>query len=121
MTVQDDLDQLRAQTPGCDLTAFGDLSSSLILRFSAENKLPREKLDQLCARAGRGFGVVGSEKDLMSEAVICFSESQTEVYARSSASPDDIICVALGSGHDIDTGAQAARGMALKMSEGNGS
>mgnify|MGYP001595256999 CR=1 FL=1 len=121
MTIQDDLDQLRAQTPGCELSAFGDLSSSLILRFSAESRMPREKLDQLCTRAERGFGVLELAKEFHTERVISFSESHTEVFARAMVSPDDIVCMAMEAGHDIETAAQAAQKLVQRYAEGDGS
>ena len=47
MQIQDHLDQLLNDAPGCSLATFGDLSSGLILKWSAPSPCPREVLDQL--------------------------------------------------------------------------
>lgn len=121
MTVQEDLDALRHASPGCRLTAFGDLSTSLILRFSSDEKVPREQLDQLCARAAGGFALARAASDVSAEIsareVICFTAQRSEIFARASDKSDDMVCSVVDGAHALACCSGALRDMAERQAE----
>jgi len=47
MDVAEALDNLRAEVTGCQLAAFSDLSSKMVLCFSAGGRRAQEELDEL--------------------------------------------------------------------------
>lgn len=49
VTIREELDVLRNRFAGCEIVAFADLSTGMVLASSTENKLAQEKLDALCA------------------------------------------------------------------------
>ncbi|WP_300061313.1 hypothetical protein [uncultured Roseobacter sp.] len=51
MAVQDRLDDLRTRFKGCDIAAFGDLSTGLVFATSTSKKVEQEHLDALCQQA----------------------------------------------------------------------
>jgi len=51
MTVSDTLDELRAQFPGCGLIAYADISVDMVLATSADDTIPQERWEALCAMA----------------------------------------------------------------------
>lgn len=51
MDVTEALDNLRAEVAGCQLAAFTDLSSKMVLCFSAGGRRAQEELDELSAIA----------------------------------------------------------------------
>ena len=117
MTIQEDLEKLRKETQGCTLSAFGDLSSSLILRSSSETRVPREKLDQLCVRAEKAFGFLDAVMDAKPTKVIAFGAQQTEVFEREHAGSDDVVCAVLDPACSINSGAQAVHAVVQRSKE----
>lgn len=108
MTVQDKLDQLRQKAAGSRLTAFGDLSSRLILRYSARDALPREELDRLCERAigtfEKGDAIADhlpQEFGALHHCVINFTSKETALFARVPTEPDDVTVAVIDAAHEI--------------------
>jgi hypothetical protein len=59
---RDLLDSFRETVCGCDLAAFGDLHSALILSVSSDNRRSREELDSLCEMTSRLFTMSGTSE-----------------------------------------------------------
>ena len=98
MQIQDHLDQLLNDAPGSSLATFGDLSSGLILKWSAQSPCPREVLDQLAEQSAGCFGLLdpallpeGIPAPDYGRAMIAFTDRATRVFARSTEAPDDIV------------------------------
>lgn len=113
MTIQAFLDDLLDQTPGCTLTAFGDLSSKLILRSSTTAPVKREKLDQLCEAAEKSFAILDAVKQETApspggdtQSVICFSSLDAKTFARCGEDLTDLTCTVTGPGHSLRTSLQ---------------
>lgn len=104
MNIAERLDTMRRATPGCDLIAFGDLGTRLVLRSSAVSQPPQEYLDQLCAQADHGFGLQDALASQMSShsgtvpEVMVITPQETRIYIRSQNADQDtasdaILCV----------------------------
>lgn len=124
MTVQARLDQLRQSSYGCMLTAYGDISSGLILRSSSETPCPREVLDTLCEDAIKGFALadhdarsIGADSSVYGAMVISFTAERSHVFVRQDAATNDVICAVLEKSQAIDPVLRAARAAARKISE----
>jgi len=124
MTIQTQLDQLRRKTAGCQLTAFGDLSSKLILRSSSAAPCPREVLDSLCTKAVTCFSVTDGdvEADLggnghYGQAAVMFTPAQSFIFARPDRAADDVTCAVIESAQDVEQALDAVRGMVTKIGE----
>ncbi|MDW4497154.1 hypothetical protein R5H30_04105 [Sulfitobacter sp. D35] len=107
MTIQKSLDDLRRNLPGCHLTAFGDLSSGLILRSSSEARRAREELDQICVDAMQAFalgdarsGDAGGKGDACRTA-LSFTAEKTLVCGRHDPEQGDMYCALIEAGQDI--------------------
>lgn len=124
MSVQAHLDQLRKTSFGCGLTAYGDLSSGLILRSSSETPCPREVLDALCDDAIRSLAVTkrqawpdGMETTDYGTSVISFTAQRSHVFVRHDPKADDLICATIEKGQAIAPVLGAARATAEKIAE----
>ena len=100
MKIQYQMKQLLAETPGLNLIAFGDLSSGLILNWTAKAPCPREVLDLLGDEAVAGFAMLqpispppGTYSTLFGGSVIHFTERESRIFARPAANSDDVICM----------------------------
>lgn len=109
MTIQTQLDQLRQNAAGCQLTAFGDLSSKLILRSSAAAPCPREVLDSLSTKAVTCFSVLDSdttteltEEGYYGQSAILFTPGQSYVFARPDPASDDVTCSVIEAAQDVE-------------------
>lgn len=113
MNVQSHLDDLREGTPGCTLTAFGDLSSSLILRSSSHEALQRETLDKLCESAHWSFDVLehihaaSASSGTEAQQVVLFSHKEATIFVRSLQEINDMICATVGPGQPLQTALNA--------------
>ncbi len=109
MTLQKHLDDLRGSVTGCDLAAFADLSSKLVLRSSSVNSIPRERMDQLCSVAKQCFELTEAAQDLENASstaahrcAIVFSSRDSLVFVGAADDPDDVTCITVDAGHDLD-------------------
>lgn len=109
MKIQSHLDELRDKVSGCDLTAFGDLSSGVILRSSSPAPVTRDKLDQLCQAAKQCFELsecIGHSDEPQAEAsvqsVMSFSAQDSKIFARDAREPNDVTCTVIKAGHGLE-------------------
>lgn len=118
MTVAAHLDALRAAAPGCQVAAFGDLRSALVLRVSAGRSLPRERLDELCAQAAAcltGPGAASVQAGFLPAGAAALREAillcpgETRLYLRSEQDPDDVLCCVFDTPAAARAGIDAAR------------
>lgn len=104
MNIAKRLDAMRQAAPGCELIAFGDLGTRLVLRSSAASQPPQEYLDRLCAQADHGFGLQDvlasqvSSRDGTVPEVMVITPQETRIYIRALNSGQDtasdaILCV----------------------------
>ena len=99
MTIQAHLDSLRKRVSGCDLTAFGDLSSRLILRSSSAEPCQRERLDQLCQHAVDSFAKAGLipasnriDHAVCGRSAVMFAAGKSFIFVRPDAGSDEFTC-----------------------------
>lgn len=128
MKIADQLDGLRAQFPACDIAAFADLSTGMVLASTAAKKITQERLDDLCrcaADALRGplFKTVGGtivnrETDTISY-VIRLSASGVELFVEAPAESDEALCLVCAHGVDVDGLVQTARALLDKFEVGH--
>lgn len=124
MTIQAHLDTLRRGTAGCQLTAFGDLSSKLILRSSSAAARPREELDNLCTKAATCFAVLDLETagNLLGNghygnAAIFFTPGKSVIFARPSPETDDMTCAVIESAQDVEQALHGVRKTVAQIAE----
>jgi len=112
MNIAERLDPMRQAAPGCDLVAFGDLGTRLVLRSSAASQPPQEYLDQLCAQADHGFGLQDvlasqvSPRDRTVPEVMVITPQETRVYIRAQNAGQDTACDAILCVCDSETTAK---------------
>lgn len=99
MSVQSILDSRRHGLVGCNIVAFGDYRSLLVLRSSHEPSIRRETLDDLCSRAASVFGRLdaialakGLDQPIQTGATV--NRMNTMLFARNGAGESEFICLA---------------------------
>ncbi|MFK7746180.1 MAG: hypothetical protein AB8B47_14085 [Roseobacter sp.] len=104
MTLQTQLDTLRAYNGNSALVAFGDLVSKLVLRTSSDASYPREDLDTLARCAADLLTINHSEheKALLARSAIMFDGSAAIVFTTHPDSPDEFLCTMTGAQHSIE-------------------
>ncbi len=100
MDVAEALDNLRAEVAGCDLAAFTDLSSKMVLCVSAGGRRAQEELDALSAIAATVLAgsVAEGAQSLLGEELPGSAMTMTNVdlrlFLRSPSSKNEaLICV----------------------------
>lgn len=98
MSLQALLDKCRNEVTGCDIVAFGDYHSSLILRSSQERHIRREALDTLCAEAARTFGQLDAvansiERKEALQTFGAFNGKSTSAFARNGTGAGEFLCI----------------------------
>ncbi|MCP5087729.1 MAG: hypothetical protein GY952_13125 [Rhodobacteraceae bacterium] len=119
MTLAERLDELRLKQPGCQLVAFGDLGTRLILRTSSQTPFPQENLDQLCMLAAQTFSLcdkVQGEGGVGNDAII-HTPNETTVIVRSQTSGDDFLCCLCESDENAREFAKSAAIMLNEISQ----
>ncbi|MDD9921653.1 MAG: hypothetical protein OXQ92_05140 [Boseongicola sp.] len=97
MDVTETLDQLRKDVPGCDVAAFADLSSSMVLCVSSDAKPAQEEIDGLCASASTFLNGVLAEGasavvgDGPLEVAMTADGSEARVFLRTKASDNEVL------------------------------
>ncbi|SNT25529.1 hypothetical protein [Jannaschia aquimarina] len=92
-----ELDALVRDNPGCQLAAFADLGSSMVLVTSVAEGRPapqREHLDALCAEATRMLPVADFEEDdaARGATALSFSSGGLKLFLRLESSPTEALC-----------------------------
>ncbi len=102
MAIADEINKLREEFDGCNLVAFADLSSKMVLLTSSPKKIPQENLDHLCAEAA--MMLKGAAANLNTDAApltaLVTDGDKTHIYMRNQADTDDVLCCICGP--DID-------------------
>ena len=124
MSIQAHLDGLRSQISDCELTAFGDLSSRLILRSSSAKPCQREKLDQLCRHAVESFAKAElvpvtelTDNAVCGCAAVMFSAGKAFVFARPDVTSDEFTCAVTQATSDSALALEATRKSASLIGE----
>ena len=111
MPVEKCLETLREGLESCDITAFGDLSSGLILRSNTATPCRREVLDALCNKASEGFSLQdkidlpqGAGPSIFGCSLIEFGPEYVRVFARTPDAKTDVVCARLSTaGLNLET------------------
>ncbi|NNJ67382.1 MAG: hypothetical protein HKP54_05025 [Boseongicola sp.] len=100
MDVTEALDRFRADAEGCDLVAFADLNTSMILCVSASTRHAQEELDALTEAASAvldgavaegALNLIGGSKP---QTAITMTPVDVRVYLRTSkAHSEALICL----------------------------
>lgn len=100
MDVTEVLDRLRADVDGCDLAAFADLTTSMILCVSSSARHAQEELDALTSTAATvldGAVAEGAQVFLngaKAQSAISLTPVEVRVYLRASESQSEaLICL----------------------------
>jgi len=104
MTVNEALDNMRAELPGCSLVAFTDLSSQLVLCASSAGRPAQEELDALSRAAqvalngavADGAGALWDKEASgePAETAMLLTGAEARVFLRSSGdAPEALVCV----------------------------
>jgi hypothetical protein len=108
MTLQDQMNGVLDATPGIGVLAYGDLSSGLILKSASTAPCPREVLDLLGERAATSFSrlfpellVRTAQTSGSPASIIHFTERNAQIFARSLANPEDVVCAVCDPGADL--------------------
>jgi hypothetical protein len=119
MKVQDQLKQTLDATPDLSLVAFGDLSSGLILNWSAKTPCPREVLDLLGEKAAACFAVLHGAAlppgAAPGAALVHFTEQESHIFARHPANADDVICAVAEPGARLEPLLRSATDLAARL------
>ena len=111
MTITEHLDSLRSQFPECDIAAYADLSTGMVLAATCSTKVSQECLDGICNRATETLSsplaksiastIMNREDDEVRQAVRLTPRSM-EIFVRSSSAKEDAMCLICAHGVDID-------------------
>lgn len=100
MDVTKELDCFRAKVEGCDLAAFADLNTRIILCVSSASRHAQEELDTLTQTAAIVLGGAVAEgaeallDDQKALSAITMTQVDARVYLRATASDNEaLICV----------------------------
>lgn len=100
MDVTEVLDRLRADVEGCDLAAFADLTTSMILCVSSSTRHAQEELDALTTTAATvldGAVADGAQAFLggaKAQTAITMTPVEVRVYLRASEKENEaLICL----------------------------
>lgn len=101
MNITERLDRLRQDFPDCETVAYADLSTQMVLAWSARAPQRQEVLNALCADAVDMLDgvpndalsdVLGHAEAAMVHQVILLDADQIGVFLRSTQSPFDALC-----------------------------
>lgn len=110
MGIQEDLDALRQSVPGCDVVAFADIGTNLVLVASSEGSPRRELLDQLCGAAVGHFGKNAvADLDVPDIALDAEANGPVRIFMRDRSEPSDAICAICKPDVDIEAYLSNAR------------
>ena len=100
MDVEEALKKLRAEVTGCELAAFTDLSSKMVLCVNAGGRRAQEELDEISATAATVLeGSLAESAQVLLEdkkpsSAITMTKVDLRVFLRSKSSENEaLICV----------------------------
>ncbi|WP_104008465.1 hypothetical protein [Jhaorihella thermophila] len=106
MGVTERLEEIRRTTEGCSVVALADLSTRLVLCAACSDKPPQERLDRLSIRAA---DLLARPSLPGADVASVVAGSCTEVFVRSAADADDVLCCVCGPNVDISELVRRAR------------
>lgn len=101
MNIAERLDCVRQEFPECQMVAYADISTNMILSISAPIELRQEHLDSLCGIAADMLGgqssshlrrALGGSSDACVFQVIIIEQKEVEVFLRSTTNPKEALC-----------------------------
>ena len=118
--VVDALDDLKQSDPSCQMLAFADLSTQMILVTDSSASHPREQLDALCTEAatllgGRKKPILGTEP---TNTAIWSTQSSVRVFLRAAGEPDDVLCCVCAPDVNVDKFVARASACLAQISNG---
>ncbi|QJF51737.1 hypothetical protein [Roseobacter ponti] len=102
MTIHERLSELRTRFESCEIAAFADLSTRMVLASSARNGVTQEQLDDLCAEACSALLSITSEAvksafGAPQSAGISYAvvpgQGYNRLYVTSPESPEEAVCL----------------------------
>lgn len=117
MAIRDQLDKLCRQFPACNVVAYADLTTGMVLCSSVRLKLPQEQLDELCRSAAdllTGQLALLFARHLAPvdgtcvQTAVLIDQHSVELFLRTPAQPTEALCCHCSSQIDLADFAQAA-------------
>ena len=102
MSVNEELDELRAGVSGCDVAALVDLSTTMGLSTCAALRMPQEELDALAATArdvltgpmaDAALGVDGADAPEATQGLLATVSDTRAFFSAGSGRHEALICV----------------------------
>ena len=124
MSIRDQLDQFRSQLPACNVVAYADLSTGMILCSSTRAKVPQEQLDLLCQTATdlltgdmalQVAAAVTNGPDQIMQTALVFDGPNVEMFLRLSSHPTEALCCDCSTDIDLQDLGRSARALLLAM------
>ena len=109
MGVEDQLQALRADFPGCAIVAFADLGTRIVLVSASEGTARRDTLDGLCAGAVELFTAAQAAGEEGADLVLRSHLGKIELALRDPASADEALCAICAPETDVDGFIERAR------------
>ena len=115
MSINDTLDALRADNPGCETVVYGDLGARMVLCVSATHQQPQEVHDATIAKAAQildGPIATGAASLLAGHAadgVVIHSAAGVDVFLRTLSDEPELLCCRAAPDGDIAGLLNAAR------------
>ncbi len=109
--VVEELNNLRQAVPGCDVVAFADLSTQMVLVTSSDQSVPREEMDALSAEGAAvlGHGADGPLGLGRPGSAVVATSTGLRIFLRAASEPSDALCCMAKSGMDVAAFLTAAR------------
>ncbi len=120
MAIAKEINELREEFDGCSIVAFADISSKMVLLNSSEKKIPQENLDYLCAEAAVMFKGTAARfnKERAPVTAIVLDGEKSNIYLRSKAESDDVLCCVCGPDVDLSAFLVSARAHMIEIEPG---
>jgi hypothetical protein len=106
VTILDQLDRLCAQFPACNVVAYTDLTTGMVLGSGSRQRPPQEQLDHLCQTAADLLDICVGQ-GLVQTAIMVDGDT-VGVFLRSAGQPTEALCCDCTTAIDIAAFANAA-------------
>jgi hypothetical protein len=115
MPLGERLDRCRSEVAGCELVAYGDLGSGLILRSSSHQPCPRERLDALCDAAavqlrGARCQQLAGQSGAPPRLAVTMTRDETRIFVATGVAGTaeyDMLCSVSDGRADVTAGIRA--------------
>ena len=111
MAIADELKELREEFDDCNLVAFADLTSKMVLLSNSPKKVAQENLDQLCTEAAALFigAAAKLNKDGAPLVAMVTDGNKSNIYLRNKPDGEDVLCCVCGPDVDLNGFLTSAR------------